>query len=313
MNPPNANQNHPSDGTPVRTPVTLVSGPLGSGKTTLLRHILDTIEKKIAIVMNEFGEIGIDGQILSGRNVQISELDGGCVCCSLLGEFEAAVDEILETVDPEWVVVETTGVAEPDALASDIQDSLPQLRLDGVVVVMDADAMLAFPDIGHTTRLQVESADTILLNKVDLVESEQLPELESKLREINSRAEIVPTTRCRTDPGLLLGLAGDRRVERPRHRHQSEYQAFSYEPRGSLDRACFEELASRLSPEIFRAKGFVTLDDEPVLFNFVAGRWEFESFKSDDSGLVFIGREAMSVRDKIEAKLGECESGRKDD
>src|SRR5947209_7398437 len=104
-----------------RTPITLITGPLGSGKTTLLRHILEARPAKMAIVMNEFGEIAIDTKVVQGKNVRIAELGGGCVCCSLVGEFEAAVDEIIDEVDPEIIVVETTGVAEPDALAFNIQ------------------------------------------------------------------------------------------------------------------------------------------------------------------------------------------------
>ena len=85
----------------LRTPITLVTGPLGSGKTTLLRHILATRPEKIAIVMNEFGEIAIDTKVIEGKNVRIAELGGGCVCCSLLGEFEAAVNEIIKKIAPE--------------------------------------------------------------------------------------------------------------------------------------------------------------------------------------------------------------------
>src|SRR5437660_11758392 len=85
----------------LRTPITLITGPLGSGKTTLLRHILATEPGKIAIVMNEFGEITIDTKVIEGKNVRIAELGGGCVCCSLLGEFEAAVSEIIDKIAPE--------------------------------------------------------------------------------------------------------------------------------------------------------------------------------------------------------------------
>src|SRR5262245_993693 len=152
-----------------RTPITLITGPLGSGKTTLLRHLLEVIPPKLAILMNEFGEIAIDSQIIEGQNIRLAELGGGCVCCSLLGEFEAAVTEILDTVCPDRIIVETTGVAEPDALVFDIQESLPRLRLDGVVTVADADAMVRYPRLGHTGRVQIEAADIILLNKVDLV------------------------------------------------------------------------------------------------------------------------------------------------
>src|SRR4029077_6722719 len=98
-----------------RTPITLITGPLGSGKTTLLRHILATRPGKIAIVMNEFGEIAIDAKVIEGKNVRISELGGGCVCCSLLGEFEAAVTENTEQNAPENILRASPLLAHPDA------------------------------------------------------------------------------------------------------------------------------------------------------------------------------------------------------
>src|SRR4029450_868920 len=105
-----------------RTPITLITGPLGSGKTTLLRHILATQREKIAIVMNEFGEIAIDTNVIEGKNVRIAELGGGCVCCSLLGEFEGGVSGVITRVGPEIIIVETTGLAEPEALVFNIQE-----------------------------------------------------------------------------------------------------------------------------------------------------------------------------------------------
>ena len=198
----------------LRTPITLITGPLGSGKTTLLRHILATQRGKIAIVMNEFGEIAIDTKVIEGKNVRIAELGGGCVCCSLLGEFEAAVNEIIEKIAPERIVVETTGLAEPEALVFNIQEALPQCRLDGVVSVIDADMLIRFPELGHTTRLQIEGADILLLNKIDLIEPGQIEPLETKLREINPTAAIVRTERCRIDPELLFGIGRERKIAR---------------------------------------------------------------------------------------------------
>src|SRR5246127_3720438 len=182
-----------------RTPITLITGPLGSGKTTLLRHILAVRPAKIAIVMNEFGEIAIDAKVIEGKNVRIAELGGGCVCCSLLGEFEAAVNEIIEKIAPEMIIVETTGLAEPEALVFNIQEALPQCRLDGVVSVIDADMLIRFPELGHTTRLQIEGADILLLNKIDLVDATQIDPLDRKLRNINQTAAIVRTERCLLD------------------------------------------------------------------------------------------------------------------
>src|SRR5436305_13235301 len=133
-----------------RTLITLITGPLGSGKTTLLRHILATHPAKIAIVMNEFGEIAIDTKVIEGKNVRLAELGGGCVCCSLLGEFEAAVNEIIQLAAPDIIVVETTGLAEPEALVFNIQEALPQCGLVGVISVIDADMLVRFQEICHT-------------------------------------------------------------------------------------------------------------------------------------------------------------------
>src|ERR671923_1797885 len=192
---------------PRRTPLTVITGPLGSGKTTLLRHIVATVPTKLAILMNEFGDIAIDSQIIEGKNIRMAELGGGCVCCSLLGEFEAAVTEVIDTVHPDLIIVETTGVAEPDAVVFDIQENLPQVRLDGVVTVADADAMVRYPHLGQTGRVQIEAADIIVLNKVDLVTAEQLAEVTTRLMQLNESAPILPTQRCQVDPDVVFGTS----------------------------------------------------------------------------------------------------------
>jgi G3E family GTPase len=291
----------------VRTPLTLITGPLGSGKTTLLRHILDIFPKKIAILMNEFGEIAIDSKIIQGKNVEMADLGGGCVCCSLLGEFEAAVNEIIDSVAPDYIIVETTGVAEPDALVFDIQESLQSIRLDGVVTVMDADSIVKYPSIGHTTRLQIEAADTILLNKVDLVSASELEQIEAKLQSINEIATILPTIRCKVDPDLLFGIGRERTQPPPHHVHQPEFESFSYTSRANFNRHCFDEFASNLGVDVYRAKGFIRFDDQIYLFNFVAGRWELELFDQDATELVFIGKQLRVKQAEIIHRLKLCE------
>jgi G3E family GTPase len=330
-----------------RTPITLITGPLGSGKTTLLRHILAVQPGKIAIVMNEFGEIAIDTKVIEGKNVRIAELGGGCVCCSLLGEFEAAVNEIIEKIAPERIVVETTGLAEPEALVFNIQEVLPQCRLDGVVSVIDADMLIRFPELGHTTRLQIEGADILLLNKIDLVEPAQIEPLETKLREINPTAAIVRTERCRIDPELLFGIGrapreirsrvimpsaisdisrggrkiasaepgtssfaeatADRPIPATRHKHQPEFESFAFTSSKIFSRDCFEGFANGLPSSLVRAKGFIRFADGAQLFNFVAGRWELEPFEFDRTELVFIGRNIGTEREVIVSALKKCE------
>ena len=290
-----------------RTPITLVTGPLGSGKTTLLQHILATNPAKIAIVMNEFGEIAIDAKVIEGKNVRIAELGGGCVCCSLLGEFEAAVNEIIQRVEPEIIIVETTGLAEPEALVFNIQEALPQCRLDGVVSIIDADALLRFPELGHTTRLQFESADILLLNKIDLIKSEQIGPLEVKLRDINPTAAIVRTERCRIGPELLFGIGRQKKIAPSEHKHQPEFESFTFTSNKNFSRDCFARFAEQLPSSVYRAKGFVRFIDGTQLFNFVAGRWDLEPFESAETQLVFIGKEVAGQKSEIVDALKKCE------
>ena len=289
-----------------RTPITLITGPLGSGKTTLLRHILAVQSGKIAIVMNEFGEIAIDTKVIEGKDVRIAELGGGSGSCSLLGEFEAAVNEIIEKIAPERIAVETTGLAEPEALVFNIQEALPQCRLDGVVSVTDADMLIRFPDLGHTTRLQIEGADILLLNKIDLIEPAQIKPLEAKLSEINPTAAIVRTERCRIDPKVLFGVGRGKKIARPEHWHQLEFESFAFTSAKIFSRACFESFANNLSTNVVRAKGFIRFPDGGQLFNFVAGRWELEPFESDRTELVFIGRNIAAERSAILGELEGC-------
>jgi G3E family GTPase len=291
----------------LRTPITLITGPLGSGKTTLLRHILATYPAKIAIVVNEFGEMAIDTKVIEGKNVRIAELGGGCVCCSLLGEFEAAIGEIIENVAPDMIIVETTGLAEPEALVFNIQEALPQCRLDGVVSVIDADMLVRFPELGHTTRLQIEGADILLLNKIDLVAPTQIEPLETKLSEINSTSTIVRTERCRIDPDLLFGIGREEKVVRPKHQHQLDFESFTFSSDKTFSRACFERFADRLPASVVRAKGFVRFVDGTQLFNFVAGRWELEPFETEQTQIIFIGKKIAEQKERIVAVLRECE------
>ena len=289
-----------------RTPITLVTGPLGCGKTTLLRHILATRPAKIAIVMNEFGEIAIDTKVIEGKNVRIAELGGGCVCCSLLGEFEVAVNEIIQRVEPDIIVVETTGLAEPEALVFNIQEALPQCRLDGVASVIDADMLVRFPELGHTTRLQIEGADILLLNKIDLVKPRKLSGLGAKLREINPSAAIVRTKRCQIDAAILFGVEREEKVAPPEHKHQPEFESFTFSSEKTFSRDCFERFADGLPASMHRAKGFMLFPDGAQLFNFVAGRWDLEPFETDRTDLVFIGKKIAAKKSELLRALDEC-------
>jgi G3E family GTPase len=296
---------------PARVPVTLVTGFLGSGKTTLLRHILTEAPQRMALIVNEFGELAIDSRILEGKNVRMAELAGGCVCCSLVSEFEAAVDEIIESVHPDRIIVETTGVAEPEALLFNIQEDLPQIRLDGVITIVDADAMIRYPQLGHTTRLQIEAADLLLLNKSDLVHADQLERIRGTLTGVNARAPIVVTEYCKVDPDLLFGLGRTAPAAPPSHVHQPDFQSFYYRSDKMFDVDMLNVLAEELADKgVYRAKGLVRSPDGGCLFNYVAGRWEVEPFATQATELVFIGKHIAEHKGEILAAFGQASASR---
>jgi G3E family GTPase len=204
------------------------------------------------------------------------------------------------------IIVETTGLAEPEALVFNIQEALPQCRLDGVVSVIDADMLVRFPELGHTTRLQIEGADILLLNKIDLVQATQIEPLETKLREINPTAAIVRTERCQIDPELLFGIGREKKIARPEHQHQPEFESLTFSSDKIFSRDCFERFADSLSASVIRAKGFIRFADGAQLFNFVAGRWELEPFDAAQTQLVFIGRKISAQKSAIIPALNAC-------
>lgn len=289
----------------MKTPITLITGPLGSGKTTLLRHLLASTSEKMALLINEFGEIAIDSKVVEGKAVRVAELSGGCVCCSLLGDFEAAVQEILETVNPARIVVETTGLAEPEALIFDIEDTLTQTRLDGVVTVVDADALIRFPSWGQTTRMQLQAADLILLNKTDLVSAAEAERLEKDIRRLTP-APLLRTLHSQVDPALLFGIGSSKAPLSSGHRHQPEVESFTFTTSHPLERQKFEQFANSLPPSVYRAKGFVRFADGSALFNFVNGRWSLEAAGEEETALVFIGPDISRHKTGVLADLQRC-------
>ncbi|MBI2970957.1 MAG: GTP-binding protein [Candidatus Aenigmarchaeota archaeon] len=288
-----------------QTPITVVTGYLGAGKTTLLRNVLAHADKKIAVIMNEFGEIAIDSKVIQGKNVDIAELAGGCVCCSITGEFAEALRELQETTKPEHIILETTGVADPEAIIHDIRESLPGVRLDSVVTIADAYELSQFPSLGETAQSQIRLADVMLINKADLVSEAQLQEAETLLRKLNSAAVMMRTVRCSVDTNVLFGFHVEKETS-PEAHGDLAVESFSVSLDGSLSREKFLAFVARMPKAIYRAKGFVVLDGKSHLFNYVNGRHELEPFPEEKTELVFIGKEASSFRDVLLAGLKAC-------
>ncbi len=291
-----------------KTPIMLVTGTLGSGKTTLLRRIVDTSNRRIAVFMNEFGEISVDARVLRKKNVEVVQLTGGCVCCSLSEEFEAAVKSVLERVKPHAIVVETTGMAEPHALASEFDHHFLQTRLDSVVYVADAYSSVKDPQLPANALSQLSAADVVLINKIDLVTMDEIKRVEAFLREHNPHAVFFKTMGCDVDTNLLFGLDVEHIQRDLSHHGEPPFQSFLFLWDTPLNKEQFLELVSRFPREVYRAKGFVVFESGSYLFNYVVGRVDLEEFPVKKTQIILMGRQLEPLKEDIIHHLRQCQS-----
>jgi G3E family GTPase len=281
--------------------VLLITGFLGAGKTTLITHLLKSEfnkNRKVAIIVNEVGDIGIDGTLLSGRDADILELTSGCICCTIKTDFFKAVQEIHRTVDPAYLVVETTGVAQP----GDMFDILfePPLSdfstLKKIVTVIDAGFFEAREVLGNFYDNQIKCADTLILNKIDQVEEDKINSIRAVLRELNPRIEVITAEHCAVDPAVLLetdiGSQHNGSHDHHTHHHEDEgFHSFTIESERLLDREKLDGFLGSLPPNLFRCKGWVRFADGTGLLSYAGTSYRITPEDGPrDTALVFVGR-----------------------
>jgi G3E family GTPase len=265
--------------------VNAICGFLGSGKTTLVRRILGERAgaEPMAVIVNEFGAVGIDGALLEGTNVNMIEITAGCLCCTLKGSLVAALEELRDTRGVKRVVIEATGVAQPGELLEVLSD--PSLRgsveIGPVVTVVDSAKFSGLRRVlGEFFTEQVQRADVVILNKIDLSRGTRLEEVRRDVTGLNPNATVVTAERCNVELDMVLD--GERRVPEPSALDQglaspapaASFVSFVVPAAFDADRAAVERFFASLPAEILRAKGFMTIDGQLSTVQFTAGQLE---------------------------------------
>ncbi len=315
-------------GIDARPPFILLSGFLGAGKTSLLQHFIEYQTQRsrfVAVIQNEVGEIGLDGKLL---DYTVTEIDEGCVCCSLAGSLKRAVQGIIGSFSPDAIILETSGLANPKNLLDDLGELAEWVRIDAVVTVVDA---LNFDTCvqNYTIAMdQVAAADVLILNKSDLANEKRLRGLRDRLRQINPHAPIIVTCRGDVNPAMIFDTEGwtgsEGRLKAPSaslddkllfHTHLNDHLCSrTIRLPKALDRRAFFKAVKALPASVFRAKGIVDLAAPPqtLLFQYVGGRFDISEFadtRVQDRFLTFIGKtKDLNTLDAVEGFIRAAEA-----
>ncbi|MBS7545344.1 CobW family GTP-binding protein [Ancylobacter oerskovii] len=302
-----------------KIPVTVLTGYLGAGKTTLLNRILSEPHgKKFAVVVNEFGEIGIDNDLVVGADEEVFEMNNGCICCTVRGDLIRIIDGLLKRKDGfDGIIVETTGLADPAPVAQTffVDETVgAKTALDAVVTVADAKWLKDRLKDAPEAKNQIAFADVILLNKTDLVSEEELKDVELRIRAINPFARIHRTQRSDIAIDKVLGQGAfdldritaidpDFLEGGHKHFHDEDMRSVSFTSDLPLDPDKFfpwiQELTQREGPNILRSKGILAFKNDPERFVFQGVHMildgdhqrPWKDGEPKTSRIVFIGRQ----------------------
>jgi G3E family GTPase len=303
-----------------KTGILLVAGFLGAGKTTFLRHVISWKEdmSDTIVIVNEFGDIGIDGSLLQGDDSDVIELTSGCICCTLAVDLTILLKSLWERFNPRWIIIESSGIADPTSITALLQQDGIKEHIDflKVITVLDADCWEVRGIMGQLFYHQIETADIILLNKIDLLDKAVIKQYLEEMHEALPETQVVPTIHCKIDPESILrdadrddtGLHNYETASRHAqgiHASDAGYIAFSFEDPRPIHESSFEQFIEELPREVFRIKGTVRYENRTVFINYVGGKTEWTPWTgSPETRLAFVGWDTEP--EEILGRLQKC-------
>lgn len=277
--------------TPAPIPLTVVGGFLGAGKTTFLNHILRSGSARYAVLVNDFGAVNIDADLIARHDGATTTLTNGCVCCSIGAGFIETLGRILDSADPfDHIIIESSGVGDPWRIA-EIALIEPMLRLNAVIVLADAsriEALLFDPRVGDTVRTQFDRCNLVLLNKTDLLDRDATLAARSALSFIRDDLTIIETSQHAMPalPLLQPTSAGSFRADEAlRHaNHERVFRRWSYQRPARFDRARLGAALDRLPAQLLRLKGLCSFDDDTgtSVLQMVERTWSLTPHNTDE-------------------------------
>ena len=310
-------------------PVSILTGFLGAGKTTLLNHILrEQSDYKFAVIVNEVGKVGIDGALVENQRDEVVELSNGCICCTVRKDLVLGVQKLIKRGGFDYLLIETTGIADPGPVAQTFVN-IPALQqfvqLDGIITVVDAEQIFRQMKETEVAEAQISLADTILLNKTDLVDEHQLKQVTQRIRAINPHCAIIRSQQGKVNLKLLLDVHAfdvDKKLaidpgfldELRTDRAHSDIASCAFEFDRPFNVTKFEAFVQQLTEreKVYRSKGFLAVDGHHhrAIFHGVNNRfhifWDrpWRDGEVRRSQFVFIGKKLDET--KIEVGLRAC-------
>ena len=293
-----------------KLPLSIIAGFLGSGKTSLLNHMLtqagETSEgRKITALVNDFGALNIDAELIAAQNGGQIQLTNGCVCCSIGDDLMQTLAGVMRQAErPDHIVIEASGVADPARIAAYAAVD-PDMRLDGIITLVDASAHRLHGDDPHLAdnyARQIAAAHMLVINKSDLVSESDLAALTAQLTASCPDVPLLTAVHGSLPIDLMLGLDGDMPEARALSDHGLESRALHLH--GGASRALVQAILADLQPHIVRAKGVLTDSQGAYVIHYAAGRISSEAYAHTPSGhLVIIGKPGLASKDALEALL----------